>query len=80
MTDTDIVCPRCGEPNRHWARFCWICGNAIATAVAPAGRKPKSVLAIILTVVAITMGLVALIPVLLIVTCFGIAFLGGMKF
>ena len=88
MNALDVACPRCGEANRSWARFCWVCGSPIAAeqplahppAAGRARRPPQSAGAIVLKVVLISLALVGLIPVLLLVTCFGLVFLGNMKF
>jgi hypothetical protein len=86
-----VACPRCGESNRKGRATCWVCDSDLAPpADAAAGREPNleatsssvftSVAKILLLSVAITAGILALLVVLVLVTCFGlIAASGGMK-
>ena len=79
-----IACPRCGESNRQGRQTCWVCDSSL---LAPGGGKEESpiqsaflgVAKVILIAMAITAGIIVMIPVLLLITCFGLAALGGFK-
>jgi len=82
---TAIACPRCGESNRQGRQTCWVCDSTLLAAGQPgrAGSPAQSAFAgvakVLLIAIAITIGIVVMVPVLLIVTCFGLAALGAFK-
>jgi hypothetical protein len=82
----EVICPRCGRDN-HWSNHCWMCGQSL-DGVAPrecrhpdlkekptAGRVGWTILNLVLCLAAI----VLFFPVLLVVTCFGVSFLGRLR-
>jgi hypothetical protein len=85
MSDDQIVCGRCGGTNRPGSARCWVCYTPLDTAasagaeapaatlrVAGANKKTSNPLIIALKIVVVLSIIIALIPVLLIITCFGI--------
>jgi hypothetical protein len=86
-----VACPRCGESNRPGRRTCWVCesdmappreaaagGESDARSAAPSVFS--TVVKVLAIVIALTVGISALVVVLLLVTCFGlIAASGGFK-
>lgn len=79
-----VTCPRCGQSNRAGRGLCWVCDSALGggRTSSPSGdHAVTSTSMTVLKVVLISLGLVAaiivMIPVLLLVTCFGLAALGN---
>jgi hypothetical protein len=80
-----IVCPRCGRDDQ-WSDRCWMCDTSLK-GVAPVEEPPKAArpamgrFELIATAIGVTIlataALVVLVPVLLLVTCFGVVALGG---
>jgi hypothetical protein len=86
-----VPCPRCGESNRSGRLRCWVCdGDLTPLPAAAAPREPpakataasvfSSILKVMLMTIAIVAGIIGLLVVLFLVTCFGlIAASGGFK-
>jgi hypothetical protein len=85
--DATVTCGRCGGANRPDRARCWVCytpldegtdtrsdasAYAATPVVQPRPKPAKSPWKIALTVVLISVGIMVMIPVLLIITCFGI--------
>ena len=80
-----IVCPRCGDANRNGRQTCWVCDSSLLSPGSPGdGSVFASVFMIGLKYTLIAVGLAAaiavIIPVLLLVTCFGAAMIHGPLF
>jgi hypothetical protein len=93
--DATVACGRCGGSNRPDSARCWVCytpldagTDALSDASAPAAplrvhprpKPAKSPWKIALTVVLISIGIMVMIPVLLIITCFGLFALNSPSF
>jgi hypothetical protein len=82
MKALDVICPRCGRDD-HWGDRCWMCGTSLE-GVAPSPRplaavtrrgKVEGAGVTVVTVLATSIVMAVLAPLLLIVTCYGAVFL-----
>jgi len=78
-----LACPRCGESNRQGRQTCWVCDTSLLAPGVPGEESPVrsaflGVAKVLLIGIAVTVGIIVMIPVLLLVTCFGLAALGAL--
>jgi hypothetical protein len=71
-------CPRCGAVNRLSSRRCWTCDTPLLDG-AQGARSGASLGKILLWIFVALVGVMVLIPVLFLITCFGVIALGGWK-